>query len=91
MKLSKARRLNYYEVVLNDKEVVRQLDTLARRMFGKDAVGITGSPKNVKPRKWIVMFWATEEEFDVIKDLMNDLASQRLDDEYKELIEKGTF
>ena len=86
MDLDYVRSLDYYEVVMDDIAVVRELDTLLRRMFGRDALLLLTSKKDVKPKRYTGYFWATKEEFKVIKEHLDDLANQRLDEEYEQLL-----
>ena len=88
MDLNKAMKLNYYEVIVDDGQVLKELDTLLRRVLGKDAALIIRAKD--RPKKWKFHFWATESEFETIRTLMDNLASEKLDEEYEDLIKSTT-
>ena len=86
MKKSKAAKLDYYEVVVEDRDLFMAMDTLLRRVLGKDAAMITVPKKSNPNKRWKFHFWATRPEFDLIHGKMDELMSQKLDEEYEKLI-----
>lgn len=85
MKKKEARNLSYREIFVYSWSDVQKLDLLLERMFGSDVYEIG---RHRTRKEWRVLIWLTDEEMEVVNELMfGDIPDW--DEEYDLLLEEA--
>ena len=84
MKRKNAKNLRLCEFFTDSLKETRELDLLLTRLFGD--VHMTG--KNRNKQEWKTLIWVTEEEAELVEELMFKNSVPDWDEEYELLLDE---